>query len=275
MKCFNIKKIIQKSLFYKIYVQSSGNILYPLILLRWWLVKLLSPRKKIKINGLSFTLSCENWITHFRWYLFKSKEPETIHFLDEYLKEDDIFFDIGANVGVFSLYASKKIDKIKVYSFEPEISNLSILKENIIKNNVKDKIHLYSTALSNINGLSKLHLQDLTPGSALHTENINNINISAEGNNPIILKEGIYSVTLDSFCKELNVIPNVIKIDTDGNEEKILIGANEILKNSMLKALIIEMPDNENNQCESLLLNAGLTKRKYDFEQSRNEIWSR
>ena len=88
-------------------------------------------------------------------------------------------------------------------------------------------------------------------------------------------KEGIYSVTLDNFCKELNVIPNVIKIDTDGNEEKILIGANEILKNSMLRALIIEMPDNENNQCELLLLNAGLTKRKYDFKQSRNEIWSR
>ena len=60
------------------------------------------------------------------------KEKEVRIFIDKYLEKDQIFFDIGANIGVFSLYAAIK-KNAKVYAFEPEYSNLSLLKENILK----------------------------------------------------------------------------------------------------------------------------------------------
>jgi len=264
---------LKKSRVGRLYRQSAGNIWYPLILLSWWLAKLLVPRRKVIIDDLNFTLSCTNWITHFRWHLFKTKEPETIYFINNFLKEGDIFFDIGANVGLFSIYAAKRYQNLQIYSFEPEASNLAALKENIIENNITKKVIIYGVGISNSVGLSKLHLQDLTTGSALHNEDTKNIERSAEGNNPIVWAEGIYTVSLDYFCEELNTVPSAIKIDTDGNESKILKGATNLLKNPMLRAIIIEMPEDQIEYCHSILLESGFNKKEYGFKKSRNEIW--
>ena len=253
--------------------KSAWDWRYPFILFSWWLAKILVPRRKVKIAGLSFTLSCTNWITHFRWYLFKTKEPETIYFLDNYLKEGDVFFDIGANVGVFSIYPAKRFNDIQIYSFEPEVSNLAYLKENIIENGITEKVTIYGLGISNSVGLSKLHLQDFTTGSALQTEDKDEIKNSAEGNLPIIWAEGIFTITLDYFCNELNVTPNAIKIDTDGNEKKILMGARNILKNPLLRSIIIEMPIDGINHCQTILLKSNFVKKAHSFKETRNEIW--
>ena len=268
-----IGKVLRNTLIVRRIEESVGDWRYPFILFSWWLAKILVPRRKVKIAGLSFTLSCTNWITHFRWYLFKTKEPETIYFFDNYLNEGDIYFDIGANVGVFSIYPAKRYNDIQIYSFEPEVSNLAYLKENIIENSITEKVAIYGLGISNSVGLSKLHLQDLTTGSALHTEDTKNIESSATGNNPIIWTEGIYTVSLDYFCEELNIVPNVIKIDTDGNESKILMGATNVLKNPLLRAIIIEMPEDQIEYCYSILLESGFKKEEYSFKKSQNEFW--
>tara|TARA_B100000519_G_C14222310_1_gene428176 strand:- start:382 stop:1251 length:870 start_codon:yes stop_codon:yes gene_type:complete len=268
-----IGKVIRNTIIIRTIEQSFGDWRYPFIVFSWWLAKILVPRRKVKIDGLSFTLSCSNWITHFRWFLINEKEPEVRYFIDEYLDDGEIFFDIGANVGVFSIYAAKRYENLRIYSFEPEVSNLATLKENIIKNNITKKTVIYGLGISNSVGLSKLHLQDLTTGSALHTEDRKNIDHSFEGNNPIIWSEGIYTVTLDYFCDEINIIPNAIKIDTDGNESKILKGATNLLKNPMLKSIIIEMPEEQMTYCHTILLESGFIKKDYPFKESRNEIW--
>ena len=255
--------------------QSVGNVWYPIILLSWWLAKTLVPRRRVKINGIEFTLTCTNWITHFRWYLFKTKEPDTINFIDKYLEKDDVFFDIGANVGVFTIYAAKKHKNISIYSFEPEVSNLAVLKENIIKNNITERVYMYGVGISDSDGLSKLHIHDLETGAALNTESKNHIDYSAEGKLPIIWSEGIYTVSIDNFCDELNLVPSVIKIDTDGNEDKILLGASTILKHSSLKAIIIEMPEKNYDYCYSKLLKSGFIQLKEDSIKTRNQIWVR
>jgi len=268
-----IGRVLRNTLIVRRIEESVGDWRYPFILFFWWLAKILVPRRKVKIAGLSFTLSCTNWITHFRWYLFKTKEPETIYFFDNYLNEGDIYFDIGANVGVFSIYPAKRYNDIQIYSFEPEVSNLAYLKENIIENGITEKVAIYGLGISDSVGLSKLHLQDLTTGSALHTEDKKNIKSSPTGNNPIIWTEGIYTVSLDYFCEELNIVPNVIKIDTDGNESKILMGATNVLKNPLLRAIIIEMPEDQIEYCYSILLESGFKQEEYNFKKSQNEFW--
>ena len=268
-----IGKVFRETLLIRMIEKSAGDWRYPYFLLTWWIAKILVPRRKVIINGLNFTLSCTNWITHFRWFLFKTKEPETIYFLDNYLKEGDVYFDIGANVGVFTIYPAKRYHDIQIFAFEPDGSNLALLKENLIENNIKENVLTYGLGISNSVGLSKLHIQDLTPGSALQTEDKNIIKTSVTGNFPIVWTEGIFTVTIDYFCKELNVIPNVIKIDTDGNENKILMGAKTILKNPELRAIIIEMPEDQIDTCYPILLESGFQKKEYNFNKSQNEFW--
>lgn len=254
---------------------SYGDWRYLYLPLLWKLSKLLVPRRRIIVGDVSFTLPCDNWITHFRWYLFKKKEVEVREYIDCYVKNGDVFFDIGANIGVFSIYAGKLHEKLKVYCFEPEYSNLHYLKENIIKNKLMDRIKIYSVGVSNENAISMLNIQDLTPGAAVHTESKEKIEITDEGYD-VIWREGIATITLDRFCSEQNVWPNAIKIDTDGNEGKILSGASNVLMNKKLRSIVLELPPDERvaEQCISILKKAGFTL-KWSRDDTRNQIWAK
>ena len=98
-----------------------------------------------------------------------------LDWMDENLQEGDVFFDIGANVGIYSIYAAKRSPKAMVYAFEPEYSNLHQLKLNIINNKLYNTVKPFALAISDQTGISYLHIQDFTPGAALSTESISNI----------------------------------------------------------------------------------------------------
>lgn len=270
------KRIINSRLV-KLVTQSMGDWRYPFILVSWWLSSILVPRRRVTVGDVSFTLSCTNWITHFRWYLFKTKEPEVRYYIDNYIKDKDVFCDIGTNVGVFSIYAAKRHPNISVYCFEPEYSNLNSLKENIIFNNLMLRTKIHSVAVSNFVGLSMLHLQDISTGAAAHTEGKKPVNTTDEGY-PVVWSEGIFSATLDYLCEQLGTIPNTMKIDTDGNEDKVLEGAVKTLLNPNLRSLVIEMPHEDaekSRYCYKLLESAGLRLDWSDRKKTRNEIWVR
>ena len=201
--------------------RSQGDWRYLYLLFAWWFTSILVPRRKVNVGNVSFTLQCDNWITHFRWYLFRTKEAEVRNYIDAHLSDGDIFFDIGANIGVFSLYATKRYKNLNTYCFEPEYSNLHYLKENILRNDLINRVKIYSVAVSDTDGLSSLHIQDVTPGAAVHTESKSNIKVTDEGYD-VIWSEGVAIKTIDSLCRGLKTVPNAIKIDTDGNELKIL-----------------------------------------------------
>ena len=266
---------VKKGFIYQIYLRSCGDWRYPFYVIGWEISNFLTMRKHVSVGGVSFSLPNTNWITHFRWFLIKKKEPEVRFYIDQYLKEDDIFFDIGANIGVFTLYAGKKYKSLQIYCFEPEYSNLYLLKENILKNNLTQKASIYSVGISDFTGISHLHLQDLKEGAAAHTENRETIQETDEGFE-VVWTEGIATATLDYLCGSLNVCPNAIKIDTDGNEAKILNGAIKTLQNPALRSLIIEMPPSleASRQCEDIFKKNNFY-RCWSQEGVRNEIWER
>ncbi|HRK02258.1 MAG TPA: FkbM family methyltransferase, partial [Oligoflexia bacterium] len=212
-------------------------------------------------------------ITHFRWYLFKTKETEVRHFIDTYLKPNETLFDVGANIGVFSVYAAKR--GLRVFSFEPEYSNLALLKKNILRNRVHANIQTYCVGISDFVGLSKLHLQSTLGGAAAHTESTSAIQSTSEGF-AVVFSEGIVTATLDYLCENLGVVPNGLKIDTDGNEPKILSGAPKLLKNPVLKSIIIEIPSDPDKKrfCEDILIQNGF-HCDWSAQSSKNQIWVR
>ena len=83
---------------------------------------------------------------------------------------------------------------------------------------------------------------------------------------------------MDEFCRDQQIIPNCIKIDTDGNELKILKGATSTLKNCTMKNLIIEMPLHNEEQlfeCETILKESGFMPTWSERDKTKNEVWSK
>ncbi len=268
---------IKHNFLYQLYLKSVGDWGYPIFSIRWEIADLLNSPRKVSVDGIKLTIPCENWITHFRWYLFKTKEKEVRKFLKDVMQAEDVLFDIGANIGVFSVYAAKIHPKSTIFSFEPEYSNLNLLKNNVLANKVNVQVNIFSVGISDEAGISKLHLSSTDSGAAVHTESKNNISTTDEGYK-VVWNEGIMTTTLDEFCRDQQIIPNCIKIDTDGNELKILKGATSTLKNPKLKNLIIEMPLHNEEQlfeCETILKESDFIPTWSEREETKNEVWTK
>lgn len=237
------------------------------------LIQVLRPRKTVYSRGLKFSLMCDNWITYYRWKVFNEKEPLTLNWIDKFIKDGRIFFDVGANIGVFSIYAALRHPTLKVFAFEPEYSNLHLLKENLVNNNLFKRISPFSIGLDKKCGLSYLNVQDPTPGAALHTVSEAVIHVTREGKK-VLFREGIVVCSLDQFCEYLGVYPNFMKIDVDGTEREILEGGIKTFSSSEFQSLIIECKKDEvlRKDCNIFLEKTGL-KKVFEENESRCQIW--
>ena len=83
-------------------------------------------------------------------------------------EKNSTFFDIGANVGLYSIYAAK-LTGANVYAFEPSVLNLEILYKNIDLNNLNEKICIVPIALNNENSIDRFNMSDMRNASALST----------------------------------------------------------------------------------------------------------
>jgi FkbM family methyltransferase len=180
------------------------------------------------------------------------KEPITITWMDN-MKQGDTVIDIGANVGMYSLMSAVS-RKVNVYAFEPEASNYNLLCQNIRLNNVQDKVTAYCAGTLDYDGFSVLNIaqdRDVGPGGSCHTvDEEKNFDLSKMN---VAFKQGINIVKLDTFCKQMNIVPDHIKMDVDGLEHRVIDGAVDSIQKS--KTVIIELNTNlteHNNAVEKM-----------------------
>jgi len=165
------------------------------------------------------------------------KEPETIEWLRG-LTFNDVLYDVGANVGMYSVYAGMRCRK--VYSFEPESANFSILNRNIGLNGLVDRVIAYPLALSDEERLDTLRLSTVEPGAALHAfgTNVDFRGLSFEPK----FAQGSICTTLDALVYRWGLeCPTHLKIDVDGLEPRIVRGAERLLANPGLRSVLIEI----------------------------------
>lgn len=245
--------------------------------IRWRVVRTLAPRRTVRSRGLRFTVQCDNPLTQYRWRSYNTKEPETLDWIDRWVRPGDIVFDVGANMGVYTLYIALRRPDARVIAFEPEYSNLHLLRDNVIANHLGDRVEIYPLALSNRVGVSRLHVQDLTPGAALHTESREPLSVT-RAHRSVVWHEGTCTFTLDAFCDETGVRPQGIKIDVDGTEPEVLEGGSRTLALATLRSVMIEVPAEEGARraCERFLAAAGLSRAWWDPSGATpNEVWAR
>jgi FkbM family methyltransferase len=136
--------------------------------------------------------------------------------------------DVGANFGYHTLLFSKQV-KENVYAFEPQIQNFKLLENNIQHNDIKN-IEIFNFACGDTNCDVKLPIVDSD-----YIVNMGDITVNNYSNNFSITK----SITLDSF--NFGKI-DLIKIDVQGWEKKVLNGAINLLKKDK-PVLIVEFED--------------------------------
>jgi FkbM family methyltransferase len=180
------------------------------------------------------------------------KEPETIEWIETFFKEGDTFFDIGANVGAYSLVASKFCHgNIKVYSFEPAFITFPQLCKNIIHNGCQDSIFPMQVALANETAIEVFNYANLIPGAAVHALG-EAIDYKGESFAPV-LKQSVLAFGIDDFIKQFHLpVPTHIKLDVDGIEFGILRGANETLENPLVNSVLVEL-ENESTEATQII----------------------
>ena len=177
---------------------------------------------------------------------FELKEPETLSWIESF-DSNDTLIDIGANIGIYSIYAAKRGHK--VIAFEPESQNFGLLNRHISMNNVDKLVEAFGISIFDQFLISKLNIskgnEEMEYGSSHHSFH-NPTNEDGSEFSPI-RRQGSIGITLDNFIDMYEFTPNHIKIDVDGLEEKVLYGSKSILKNSLLKSLLVELsPFNSN-----------------------------
>lgn len=202
-------------------------------------------------------LGVDSCIEHDARLREAGKEPGTVQWIEEWFRSGEVFFDIGANVGSFSLIAFRFLGgRTRIYAFEPGFMTFPQLCRNIHLNRADQSIAPFQVALSNRTGVSAFHYRDLKPGSALHALEVPR-DWRGKGFEPV-LSLPILSYRLDDFIRQFELPgPNHLKIDVDGMEYQILQGAEQTLRSPTLRSLLMEANEDDVHAAEAAALLAG------------------
>jgi FkbM family methyltransferase len=192
---------------------------------------------------------CPGSFSEWRARTVLTKEPETLEWIDRF-HDNDVFWDIGANVGIYSLYAGCR--KIKVTAFEPSAPNYYLLNQNIEINGLDERVSAYCLAFSDRTGLDTFYMTNTELGGALNSFSDP---VDWEGKPfQASVRQAMIGYSIDDFIEKFRVdFPNHIKIDVDGIENKIIDGAKKTLSDKRLKSLLVELDSSRPDYCESVL----------------------
>lgn len=211
-----------------------------------------------------------------RAWRFHSDEPDTLEWLDA-LPDDSCFWDIGANIGVFSLYAALK-PNVRVLAFEPSGSSYAVLNRNIELNDLTDRVIAYCIAFSEETKLGLLNMADTAAGQSMHgfgteTDQFNKtINVK--------FRQGAIGLSIDDFVTIfLPTLPTHVKIDVDGIEADILQGGRNTFLAWPVKSMIVEIHGDldlpRNLKIMRIMTEIGYSARPKASPEFRNVIFDR
>jgi|GEM_PF-623360 len=166
---------------------------------------------------------------------FRTEREELTDFITR-LRSDDVVFDIGANTGLYTCFATQKCTAGKVVAFEPYPPNIAELEANIKRNGGRGRV--VEQALSDETGMANLSApSEASPGHGTAS-------LSEEG-------ETVSVVRGDELVQNGTVPqPNVLKIDVEGAESRVIDGLVETLDNEACRLVYCEVhlsPGNREN----------------------------
>lgn len=209
----------------------------------------LLPFPHYRVDSRSIVFPSSEPLVHFRTSTLYTKEPDTISWIRS-LPPNSTFFDIGANIGIYSLFASAMGHR--VVSFEPESQNFALLCKTIFHNKLSHLVTPFCISLHSELSVSTLNLSSFQTGSALSSFS-NSLDFQGHSYSPVF-QQGSIGMSLDTFVEYTTLSPTHIKIDVDGNEYLVLLGMEKILQAGCVQSLIVELDSLSPNYHSSISL---------------------
>jgi FkbM family methyltransferase len=193
-----------------------------------------------------------------RKYRVKScaKEPWTVQWLDTDVRPGQVLYDIGANVGTFTLVAAVG-RQATVVAFEPGFANFARLCENIHLNSAGHAVLPVPLPLVEHTGIVGFHYRSTEPGQSRHKVSSNGWRTTPTASGRY--EQPMLGVSLDEARRLFELpAPDHIKLDVDGAELGVLAGATETLRATSLLTVLAEVESALRPEVDRLLAAAGL-----------------
>ncbi len=174
---------------------------------------------------VDFYSNCDDYLVSSYYYSGFDEEVEEIKELSKLMDPSGVFLDIGAFNGLFSIILGKVYPKATFYAFEPSVANFARLKHNITTNRMANVLPI------NLGLGEKTGLQDFYVPSDNSITTVSSVSSAFFQNhsNSKPSKSEMKTVSIDDWCLETKVRPDIIKIDVEGYELEVLSGAQQIL----------------------------------------------
>ncbi len=216
-----------------------------------------------------------------RWDLRRSwrgpgSEPDTLEWIRAF-PDGACLWDVGANVGVFSLYAALS-GNVRVVAIEPAANTFSTLARNIDLNRMNDRVSAYCAAFSNKTGLDTLYMSGVESGGVWH-------GFGTETNQfgetiSTAMRQGSIGFSIDDFVEIFSPpLPTHVKLDVDGIEPAILRGGRKVLSAPSVRSMIVEVEGNPESarvrEIMALMAELGFAPRPKAAPDLRNIVFDR
>lgn len=196
---------------------------------------------EISHNNIEMKIHTPNNVCYYRAKSFSTKEPETLQWIESFSKES-VFWDIGSNIGLYSIYAS--LNGIKSFSFEPMPENINQLKKNVVINNLDNNI-IIPLSINDISKISRMNFKSIHVSGSSHSSFYSTLDQHL--NSSFDKSFQTIGISSNDFIKQYGLKPpTYVKIDVDGNEIACLKGLSEILPN--IKELLVEVNKETNRK---------------------------
>lgn len=175
-------------------------------------------------GGVAFQIVPEGAIAFHTWSRLRFERAE-LEFILRFLHPGVTLFDAGANIGLFSLAAGRKLQGqlAAIYAFEPCPSTFAILEKNLLLNGLTN-VHTVRAALSDQTGEANLYV------NAALKDALNSLENPSHADAEVVARELVETITLDDFvAKERIARVDIMKVDVEGAELLVFRGGRNLL----------------------------------------------
>lgn len=198
-----------------------------------WRARWLTTSKPVELrHQAGFSLFASKGASAALIYYLGSSEPETAAFITGFLKPGMVFFDVGAHIGEYTLMAASRVGADgQVHAFEAQPATSELLRKNCEANRLQNAI-VNRCAVSDHEGELEFDICSDPTMSAIATP--------TRPRDRSLGRIRVPAVTLDAYCERGGVWPDLLKVDVEGAELRVLHGAAGILARPLPPAVLFE-----------------------------------
>lgn len=209
------------------------------------------------VGGTKASFSVDDWGEYKRTVELMGERQIIEHLLNA-VSEDDVFYDVGANTGIYSCFVGKTLQSGSVFAFEPHPANAEQCRSNLELNGIDGTV--YQLALAATSGTAELNVADQKAGAGTHSlrneEGRSSIRVDTRRGDELIAEDSLPT-------------PTVMKIDVEGAELDVIRGMEETLRDDSFGTLYCEVHRNGIEEFGHAAGDVGELLRDWGFDVER------